>query len=376
MGLADSIKDVLSVASSLKAGNAANEANTRALVIEPVLAALGWNLGNFSEVNREYKVYDGTFLDYALQIDGKPKLFVEAKALGKSLADKQFIAQTVNYANNQGVVWCVLTNGLVYQVYKSNEPVPMERKLLFEVDLADAAGGNDLNQVISALAALGRTAVDSGQLESWGETVFTDLRVRAALSKLGTAPTPTLMKCVASAIDGSSIDAKRLRDSLNRLLGGLSSESSGALVGIPPLATTAATKSANPTSITPPVGKKGKTVEDHLAKKPSTIVDLFERVDTFSSALGPDVSRRPTQMYIGYFVGKRSFLTVELQKAKIWVYVSTPPSEAQPWSDSEMRDVTSIGHFGMGDTEFRLTSTEQLPRLEALLKQSYLRNRK
>jgi predicted transport protein len=92
--------------------------------------------------------------------------------------------------------------------------------------------------------------------------------------------------------------------------------------------------------------------------------------------LGPDITRRPTKMYIGYFVGKKSFCTVELQKAKIWVYMSIPPGEAQPWTPTEMRDVTNVGHFGMGDTEFLLTSPDQLPRLEALLKQSYLRNRK
>ena len=62
-------------------------------MIDPVLAAVGWNTKNFSEVDREYKVYDGTFLDYALRIDGHPKLFIEAKAVGKNLADKQFITQ-------------------------------------------------------------------------------------------------------------------------------------------------------------------------------------------------------------------------------------------------------------------------------------------
>lgn len=48
----------------------ANEANTRALVIEPVLAALGWDPSDLSLVDREYCVYDGTFLDYALRLDG------------------------------------------------------------------------------------------------------------------------------------------------------------------------------------------------------------------------------------------------------------------------------------------------------------------
>src|SRR4051812_21698322 len=118
MSVASTIESALAIAEQLKTAGAANEANTKAHVIEPLLGALGWTLTDFNEVDREYKVFDGTFLDYALRVDGKPKLFVEAKALGKSLADKQFIAQAVNYANNEGVVWCVLTNGLVYQIYR------------------------------------------------------------------------------------------------------------------------------------------------------------------------------------------------------------------------------------------------------------------
>lgn len=38
-------------------------------------------------------MYDNTSLDYALKIDGKPRLFVEAKGIGKSLDDKGFIAR-------------------------------------------------------------------------------------------------------------------------------------------------------------------------------------------------------------------------------------------------------------------------------------------
>jgi predicted type IV restriction endonuclease len=53
---------------------------------------------------------------------------VEAKGLGESLDDKKFMAQAINYANNDGVLWCVLTNGIRWSVYKTNEPVAMDRK--------------------------------------------------------------------------------------------------------------------------------------------------------------------------------------------------------------------------------------------------------
>jgi predicted transport protein len=72
---------------------------------------------------------------------------------------------------------------------------------------------------------------------------------------------------------------------------------------------------------------------------------------------------------------RNPFFTMELQKTRIWVYLSLPPGEAQPWSDDEMRDASEIGHFGMGDTEFDLKSREQLTQLEAVVKQAYTRNR-
>lgn len=137
MALTDTIPKLLGVATRLKADGAGNEANTKALLIEPLIAALGWDPTDLSRVEREVKVYEGTFLDYALKLDGVPRLYIEAKGINENLDDKKFIAQTVNYANNDGVVWCVLTNGQRIRVYKTNEPVAMDRKLLFETDLTD-----------------------------------------------------------------------------------------------------------------------------------------------------------------------------------------------------------------------------------------------
>ncbi len=93
-------------------------------------------------------------------------------------------------------------------------------------------------------------------------------------------------------------------------------------------------------------------------------------------ALGEDVQRRPVKQYIGYFAGRRSFFTLEVKQTKIYAYISIPPNEAKPWNADDMRDVTNIGHYGMGDTEFVLRTADQLPRLKTLIEQSYFRNRK
>lgn len=129
MGLAQVIAQVLERASKLREVKKVNEANTKALLIEPVLRSLGWDTDDLDTVQREVKVFDGTYLDYALTLPQGVSLYVEAKGLNENLSDKKFVAQTVNYANNDGVVWCVLTNGLQYRVFKTNETAAMESEV-------------------------------------------------------------------------------------------------------------------------------------------------------------------------------------------------------------------------------------------------------
>ena len=51
MGLVEEVRKVLAAAGKLK-GPAGNEANTKALLIEPMLAALGWDVTDVDHVVR------------------------------------------------------------------------------------------------------------------------------------------------------------------------------------------------------------------------------------------------------------------------------------------------------------------------------------
>jgi predicted transport protein len=358
VSLTGSLGRLLATATKLKA-SAGNEANTKALLIEPLMAALGWDPVDLDQVEREYRVFDGTRLDYALKIDGKPRLFLEAKALGSNLDDKAFIAQTVNYANNAGVLWCVLTDGLAYRVYKTNEPVGMEEKLLFEADISEA--GSAAGEVAKALQLIGPRSLADGVLEDWGERVFVDKRVRKALASLAQKPPPALMEVVGSSLGNPPIAPDRLRESLARILdvadrGGPVVPASGL-----PAATTTASGKAKPT------GPKEYPLGHHLDGKPAAIVDLFEQVDEYARSLGSDVSRRVRKQYVGYFRGKRSFCTVELQRQRAIVYLNLEPTALTSWNGQTMRDVREIGHFGMGNTEFSLRESTQLAELRDLI---------
>lgn len=364
MTLGDEVKKVLAAAEKLK-GPAGNEANTKALVIEPMLAALGWDTSDLDQVVREWRVYDNTSLDYALMAGDGPGLYLEAKAIRKKLDDKQFIAQAVNYANNEGVVWCVLTNGLIWRVYKTNEPVPMEKKLLFEVDLADIAAGSAADAAKS-LQLLSRKAIMDGELELWGERVFTDTRVRQALAQLAADLPSVLIDAILSAMGKPDVAEGRLRESIARVFDSQLGAAGAKIAGIAPVA-------PKPPS-SPPVnsGKQEYPLSHHLDTKPTAIVDLFERLDEFGRSLGPDVTRRIRKQYIGYFRGKKSFFTLETQRQRIIVYLSLDPAEVKAfWAPGPMRDVTAIGHFGMGNIEYSVRDAEQIPEVGELIKLAY-----
>jgi len=361
MGLAQTVEQALKTASELKTSGG-NEANTKALLIEPMLSALGWDTTDVDQVEREYRVYDNTALDYALRIDDELRLFVEAKAVAKQLEDKSFISQTVNYANNEGVVWCVLTNGLSYRVYKTNEPVAMEEKLLFEVDITEGS----TSEVAQALQLLGRDAVSNGALEEWGERVFTDNRVRQALSALAAKPPPELTSLLAKAVGKPEVSAESLRESLTRIID-VSGDPSPSAKPVP-------TKPKKPPAKPPPKGKEFP-LEHHVGGKPAAMVDLFEQVDEFARSLGADISRRIRKFYVGYYAGKRSFLTVEIQRQRLILYLNLDPTTASPWYEDVMRDVRNIGHFGMGDTEYSLRSPEELNAAKAMIKEAYAKSK-
>lgn len=359
------IESALAQSGAIKGTAAANEANTKAVLIEPLMESLGWNTGDPNMVTREFKVFDGTFLDYALLIEAKPRLFVEAKALDKSLDDKALISQAINYANNEGVIWCILTNGMTYRVYKTNESVGMGDKLLFEVDLREAENGR-LSEIAGRLEILSPKSIAEGLLDGWGQQVFADHRVRSALGSLADDPPKPLLEAIEDRLGTPKMDNDLLRASLRRVVAG---------DPMPPVAGLGQGQSND--SAGPRSGRRKATpaqefpIDHHVEGKPAAIVDLFQQLDSFANSLGTDVSRRSRKHYVAYFAAKKSFFSMEVQKTRIWVYLGLDPTTASPWNPESMRDVRQIGHYGLGDTEYNLVDSSQVDEIKALVRQAY-----
>jgi hypothetical protein len=88
-GLLDTLKQCVErVDRYRRLGQRVGESNTKAGLIEPVIAALGWDVLDPDEVHREYRRRSpDNPVDYALLLSRTPRLFIEAKGLGEHIDD-------------------------------------------------------------------------------------------------------------------------------------------------------------------------------------------------------------------------------------------------------------------------------------------------
>ncbi len=112
-----------------------SESATRYCLIDPLLAALGWDLSDPAQVLTEFNSGNG-WADYAMAPgNGPPSLVVEAKSLFTPTA--QGIAQSINYCLQDGIKYFVVTNGDDWEVYETHRPVPMQDKRVTAFKITD-----------------------------------------------------------------------------------------------------------------------------------------------------------------------------------------------------------------------------------------------
>jgi hypothetical protein len=127
--LVSSLKRFMPILSSAKARDV-GEADTSTIVKDILCELFGFD--KYSEITGEYCI-KSTYCDLAIKLDGKLVVLVEVKAIGTELKDMH-AKQAVDYGANQGVEWIVLTNGLIWRVYRIIFGQPIQQELVVEWD--------------------------------------------------------------------------------------------------------------------------------------------------------------------------------------------------------------------------------------------------
>ena len=143
-----------------------SESLTRYVLIDPLLRELGWDTGDPDVVYPEYNPGDGTRADYALLVDGKPFLMLEAKSLHNSLDGAA--RQGVNYCQTQGTPYFAVTDGDRWEVYETHRPVPLAEKLVVKFDMAEMPPARACLRALT----LWRPAAETGTLDTAGASLF------------------------------------------------------------------------------------------------------------------------------------------------------------------------------------------------------------
>jgi len=192
-------------------GKGIGEQSTKAILIDPVLRALGWNREELEEIVLEFKRKSmENPVDYALLLQRTPRLFIEAKPLDGNLNDPKWAGQIMSYATVAGVQWVVLTNGNEYRVYNSHAPVPVEQKLFKKAQISDESDIADLLQLLS------KERMQQDLISSMWKAHFVDQQVRSAMERLLTPdPDTGLIRLIRKQLP--NLGPAEIRDGLVRM---------------------------------------------------------------------------------------------------------------------------------------------------------------
>lgn len=354
-----------------------SETPTRTVIIDPLLEGLGWEVRDPRGVRLEYVTCAKKKVDYALFLNNKPVIFVEAKPVDDDLGDVKAIQQIIAYTTGEGLTWCVLTNGLVWKVYKSNENLKAPDKLMFEVSLNPADPEPlEASEAAWLLWRLSKTEVEKGTLDILGENTFTDAKVRKGIEATFVNPPRPFVNLIKNAVEDKTLPPKKVVESLRRIwaagnLGGtLLPDSNKVEPG-------RHSRPRNGAAREIPAAKRGKRVVGdygegfHTTGKPQEVVELYRSIDRFCFSLDAGkVEKEYAAKTINYLYNGKAFCSFHVLQSglRVWLHLKyahlkNPPPFA--------RDVTAIGHWGSGDFELRVSELSQLPEVTRLIRDSF-----
>lgn len=124
-------------------------------------------------------------------------------------------------------------------------------------------------------------------------------------------------------------------------------------------------------STKPPATTKYKSVSEHLKMASQNIKDIFETLSAYLLALGDDVQFK--ELYY-YFAFKRikNFVTIIVhpKSESMLLYIKLDPKTIK-LEKGFTRDVSKIGHQGIGDLEITIKSMDDLEKAKPIILKSY-----
>jgi hypothetical protein len=251
---------------------------------------------------------------------------------------------------------------------------------MFEVSLdPHAAEGLSAHEMTRQMWRFSREEMAKGTLDAIGEQTFTDGKVRKALDTIMRDAPRTLLNLVRSVVGDGQIPPQSVKQSLARIWIENAATPLVALAAAPASRSSEVSSPRGLAALKAAATRREKATRTstpydeshHTEGKPQEVLELYRAVDRLCLSLNPGhIDRRHVAMTINYVDTKAIFCCLRLLQGglRVWVklkysHLDKPPSFA--------RDVSGLGHYGVGDLELAISSMAQLNEATLLIRQSY-----
>jgi hypothetical protein len=195
-----------------------NEAQTRFVLIEPILEVLGYSRIDdmATEINAGWgKKNDKA--DIGLILRGNvPEIIIECKKYGKKLTDKEASQLSNYFVNTRGSKIGILTNGMEWRIYAPNESTKETK--LFEVPFI-SFDFYDLNDdLYTNLSKIHKNSADLKELVDDAQEFFFLQGFADAFAKELSDPSDDFLKAVFNRMEGKRMTDQvkaKIRDLIN-----------------------------------------------------------------------------------------------------------------------------------------------------------------
>ncbi|MDR1278709.1 MAG: type I restriction enzyme HsdR N-terminal domain-containing protein [Treponema sp.] len=352
--MVNSLEKLIKTISKLKDKDI-NEAQTKDYLIRPFFESLGWDFSNPDEVIPEESDSSGKRPDYSFYIGGSPKILIEAKPLNNQLNDVKMINEKMSYCLSTQVPFLIITNGVLYRIYYSKLDGANKDKLLFDFQLDENVDEELINK-------LRKDSVAKDELLNYAQNTFVLTNVKKTLEALFQDPPKKYLNIITEKMKetiGYTFGDNDLKDALQHFNIQINTDIAFDQNDV-------TVSDAKP-------DQKNWTIERQFNDgKWDTSFDIYKKLIALLVSEGIKFEENPTKLYIGLIskVNNKNFCQVQGQKRCIKIWINTELSDLTEQEKLLIRDVSNIGHHGIGKIEATINSIADLGWCVNIIKKS------
>lgn len=352
--MATSLEKIIASIKRLKSQNI-NEAQTKDWLIRPFFEFLGWDFSNPADVVPEDDDSAGKRTDYCFYTNEIPKLLVEAKALSNSLSDNKMIIEKLNYCANRGISLLILTNGDTYKIYYSELKGIGKEKLLQEFTLSDKVD----EEVIEKLS---KKSFEKDLLLNYSRNISLFTTIKKATENLFQSADKKFLRIINESV----------KDILGHKFGEDDIEMALKQFTLHINADLHETVYASGTTEETNEDEKNWTIENQFRDgKWNESFEQYKRLRKGLKNIELNFTENPTKRYISLLVDSKSFCQICGLKSGLKIWVNLVMSEMSEEESLKVRDVSKIGHWGMGSVECFIENGSDIDWIVSLINKSY-----